>query len=291
MPTTRDARTFAAERFGVELDGRFAGWASAAAGGGAYGVLTEQDSAPDEAGAKRILGVRYEDIEIQFGARMGPALYEWLEQTLAQTASPRNGAILGLDFGGHTLSRLEFFEGSVSGVGFPSLDAGARKTANLTVKITPSRTKHQWAGEVSGTAPLPPDAVPVHRPLMRSNFRLQIDGLDCSKVSSVGALAVRTADRQQSTPNLSITLPQAGAESFYRWYEGYSMRGESSPEGERAGMLEFLSPDLQSALITLTIGGLGIFRVAAISNEPGTEEIRRVRAEMYCTTLSMRHSF
>src|SRR3954453_20080123 len=119
MPITPDARTYSAGHYGLELDGQFVGWANSAAGGGVYGVFAEGD-ARLETGAKRVPGAPDEDIQLQFGAAMGPALYDWLEQTLAHTAQPRNGAILTLDFLGHVVSRVEFFAGAITGVDFPA---------------------------------------------------------------------------------------------------------------------------------------------------------------------------
>ena len=278
----------------MELDGRFAGWAMSGKGR-ISSPPSEQGNRRDQKLVNDVTSLHSEDIEIQLGAEMGPTLYGWLGQTLAQTAAPRDGAILGLDFIGHVVWRLEFSRASVSSIVFPSLDASASADAYLTVKIAAATTRFEPVDTVGGAESPPPDATHALRPIMRSDFRLQIEGLDCSKVGSVNTLTATMTGRRQSTSNLSFTVAAASATAFHDWQRNRLDPGESLPKGDKAGTLELLSPTLQTALVTLRLGGLGVVSVAAVPNDTDVESIRQARVELFCTDpgfglVLLRHS-
>lgn len=79
-----------------------------------------------------------------------------------------------------------------------------------------------------------------------------------------------------------VTLPEANAEAFYNWHESFVIKGNNGPDEERSGTLEFVTPDLKEVLFTLELKNLGIFRLTPEKVEAGSENIRRVKAEMYC---------
>ena len=63
------------------------------------------------------------------------------------------------------------------------------------------------------------------------------------------------------------------------------IKGNSGQDQERNGTLEFLTPNLQDVLFTLDLRHLGIFKIAPEKAEAGGENIRRVKAEMYCEDI------
>jgi hypothetical protein len=62
------------------------------------------------------------------------------------------------------------------------------------------------------------------------------------------------------------------------------IKGNSGPGSERNGTLEYLSPDLQRVHFRLGFRNLGIFKLATLPS--GAEDVRSVRAEMYCEEIS-----
>ena len=74
-----------------------------------------------------------------------------------------------------------------------------------------------------------------------SNFRLQIDGLDCSKVTKIESFTVKQGvaskdigsarDSQKEPgklefPNLKITMAEVAAQSFIDWHENFRHQRE-----------------------------------------------------------------
>jgi hypothetical protein len=93
-------------------------------------------------------------------------------------------------------------------------------------------------------------------------------------------------DREPShleVPNLVVTLPEADAESFFAWHEDFVINGIGA---EKDGSLEYLAPSLGQTLFTVQFENLGIFKMTPEKVEAGSEQIRRVKAEMYCEAMT-----
>ena len=70
----------------------------------------------------------------------------------------------------------------------------------------------------------------------------------------------------------------------YAWLDDFVVKRYQGQE--RAGTLDYLTPDLKSALVTLHFSNLGIFKVAPEAAPSGAvSAIRTSRAEMYCEAL------
>ena len=63
------------------------------------------------------------------------------------------------------------------------------------------------------------------------------------------------------------------------------IKGNNGDDKEKGGTLEYLTPNLQEVLFTLTFQHLGIFKLTPEKVESGSENIRRLKAEMYCEDI------
>ena len=75
-----------------------------------------------------------------------------------------------------------------------------------------------------------------------------------------------------------------------KWHESFVIDGKNSTDQERTGRLQYLSQDLKTVLLTVNFTGLGIFKLTPEKVEAGSENIRRVRAEMYCENIQLEFS-
>jgi hypothetical protein len=74
---------------------------------------------------------------------------------------------------------------------------------------------------------------------------------------------------------------------MYDWLGDFLVRGNNSQEREKVGVLEYLTPDLKSVLLTLNLFGLGIFRAAPEAAAAGpSEQVRRTTVSMYCEAIT-----
>ncbi len=161
------------------------------------------------------------------------------------------------------------------------------------MKFSPEYTREvKAAGKLIIPKPSP------QKRFLPSNFRLEIDGLDCSKVSKIDSFTVKqsiVADPIGETrdvpnepgkldfPNLRITLAEAGAATWTAWFDDFVLKGNNDESAEKGGRIVFLAPDLKQELGRIELHNLGIF--ALRHPAPAAEAVSRVVAELYCERM------
>jgi hypothetical protein len=293
---TPDRRSFVSGRFALELDG-VAALVQSVEGGDAHSDVVEEPPGSDCTVRKHLANVKYEDITITCGTGMTSGFYAWLQSFFGCEPTRKDGAILALDFKSTERSRRTFTEGLLTEIGFPPCDGGAKDASLMTVKWSPEVTRRVKG---SGKAVSPCGGAKVQKKWLPANFRLTIDGLDCTKVNKVDAFTVRRKllespvgdqrdfGREPGTvevPNLVVTLPESQAQSFFDWHEEFVIKGNNGAEEEKDGKLEYLAPNLADVLFTIEFHNLGIFKLAPEKGEAGSDQIQHVTAEMYCEQM------
>jgi hypothetical protein len=282
-------RSYTAGSVGLEVDGARSA-VKEASGGAAYGEVVSEQLGPDHVTRKHIGAVRYEPISLKVGADMSKALMTWTSDTLNLKFTPRNGAILGLDGAAKEQSRRMFYNGLLSDIVFPELDAESKEAAYISLKISPEYTR---LAPASG-ATVSPAAVPAQKATMESAFRLSIDGLDTTHVSKIEALGVKLkigtdqvgvvreptkAAANLEIPNLVFYVSESHSDSIAKWHEDFVVKGNNGEDKEKSGRIDMLSPSGQ-VVYSLELQHLGITR---FTPEPvaATDAMRRIRVEMY----------
>jgi protein-L-isoaspartate O-methyltransferase len=296
-----DSRSYVSTQASLELDGVVSGLLKSSEGGEATAEVAVEKVGLDNVARKHIAGVTYTDLELRFGAGMSNDLYDWIAATLQRKSTRRNGAVVMADYNGKVQSRQEFFNSLISEIGFPACDAGAKDAAFMTMKIAPEYTRTGAASGQKTSSGAGYNKKSAH--FLPSNFRLTINGLDCSRVSKIDALVVRQkispfeigeardyAREPDSLeiPNLAFTIVDDDKNGLREWFDDFVVKGNSTVE--KNGTLEFLSANLKDPLFTLTFSNLGIFRLARQKVEAGSEKVRQLCAEMYCEQLALSYS-
>jgi hypothetical protein len=88
-------------------------------------------------------------------------------------------------------------------------------------------------------------------------------------------------------PNLSISVAESSAGTFYAWFQDMVLKGKVGDENERPGTLELLDQSMKTTLLTINFHHLGIFGFAPESADSAAEKIRRVKVEMYCEQITL----
>ncbi|MGH2721749.1 MAG: phage tail protein [Actinomycetota bacterium] len=286
----------------LQLEGEQPRAVMEADGGDAVGIVASEPSSTTPYARKHLDGVKYEDITITCGTGMSKAFYDWIAASFTTNDQRRSGSVVAADFNYKERSTRDFKEALITEVGMPALDAASKDAAKMTIKFSPESTRNTKG---SGAVVRPPVSK-AQKKWLPANFRLTIAGLEsaCAKVSKVEALTIKQSvasdpagdqlDNRKEPgkidfPNLKVTLPEAWAEPFFAWHGDFVVKGNSGDEKEKSGTLEYLTPDLSTALFTLSFKGLGIFKCAPEKAEAGSENIRRVKAEMYCEQITFKY--
>jgi T4-like virus tail tube protein gp19 len=290
---------YAAGKFAVDVDNAAAGLVLSVEGGHATAPVINERPGPDKIVHKHIGPVQFEDITIVCGTGMSKGFYEWIKAALDRKPARLDGAIHYCDYDGNIVSTLEWQKGLISEVGFPASDAAAKEQALMTIRIAPKSTRQKKA---SGKIDLSKYASVKQQRWLSSNFRLSIQGCEeaCKRVNRIDAFSIkqqildypsgeqRDYEKEPGNlevPNLVLTMAESHADEFYNWHRSFVIEGRSGQDQEKTGLLEYLSQDLKSVLLTLNFAGLGIFKLTPEKVEAGSENIRRIKAEMYCESI------
>jgi len=307
MPITKDGRGAVAGKFGIELDNIMAGWVGSAEGGHATSDVVVEKIGVDHLSKKHLAGVKYEEISVSCGTGMSKGFYEWIKSSFDHAYTRKNGAIITADYNYNEISRLTFFNALPTEIGFPALDASSKDAAKMSIKFAPEYTRVSSSGGGAVTSSTYKINAATQKKWLPANFRLKIDGLDegCSKVNKIEALTIKQKTVEnpvgelrdyQKEPtsvevlNLVVTLPESHSKAFSDWHESFVIRGDNGESAEKGGTLEYLTPDLKTVLFTLQFHNLGIFKLTPEKVEAGSEQIRRLKAEMYCEDIKFNFS-
>ncbi len=289
-------RTFVGGVFALELDGISAGFSRGIDGGAITADVIDEPVGPDGVARKHIGGVKYEDITVQAGFGMSKGIYDWIKASLDRAAPRHTLTAQTLDAKLNVASERHFFDALISEVVIPACDGSAKDPAYMTVTFAPESTRDTPPSGKSPGAP-PKDRQKTWLP---SNFKLTIGDLPCSRVNKIEALVIKqgvastaigeTRDYEKEptkveVPNLVITLPESVAKPFYDWHEDFVINGNNGPEAEKQGLLTLLSLDRKQELATISFTNLGIFKLTPEKVESHSDNIRRVKAEMYCEEI------
>ena len=80
-------------------------------------------------------------------------------------------------------------------------------------------------------------------------------------------------------------MAESHADDWYKWHEDFVIKGNCEEDKEKTGTLQYLSPNLKDVLFTLTLRHMGIFKLEAEKVEARSENIRRVKAQLYIESI------
>jgi hypothetical protein len=174
----------------------------------------------------------------QFGTGMSKSFYDWVSLCCQGMPVPKPGSLGTLNFQGKEIARVAWNSGQIGELGFPALDAASRNpcTIGITVDI-------RNAG-VAASSSVPSMRVQQKR-LLSCNFRLEIDGVEGSRVKTIGAFGLRHG--RPSGP-LVLTVSELHAGTFRAW--------QGAP-GAKNASLDYLAPNM-TPLLTLKFNNLTI---------------------------------
>jgi len=269
--------------FLLELDGQSVPVKSIEGGAAVGVVLTAAPAAGAHFREKHLSGVRFEPIAIAASSRRARPLFDWITTAWQGTLAQKNGAVIRANATGTPQAKREFVKATLVETIVPMLDGASRDPADFTVRLAPERTR-----DVTPPTSLPPVGPPTpgDATFMSANFRLNIVGLDCTRVSKIDSFTVKhnltPATGVPEFPNLRIELAAVSAGTWRTWFQSFVIDGHSSATDEKSGSLSFLNASFTTVLATINFSNLGIFRLENAPADPS-----RVVAELYCERMEL----
>jgi len=222
--------------FALELGGAQVGLVHSANGG-----EVSAEEIPDILGKGQLKEHHFRDLALEVGAGMSPAVYDWIASTWQGKYRLATGAVLTSNSSLEILARREF-TGTLSETTLPALDVASKEPAYLAFKIQLEDLRSVKGPAGSGSKV----STTGSKPWTRSNFRLEIPGLDCSHVTKIDAMTVTSGRDRIEFPHITLTLSD-GSESWRAWFQSLVIGNNDDKLGKN-GELVFLAPDMATEL-------------------------------------------
>jgi phage tail-like protein len=287
-------RSYVSGNFFVILDGVKCGYVKSIDGGGISAEVINEPAGPNTFVKKHIGQPKYEEFTLQVGFSMNKALYEWIAQSWNMKYQRKGGSVVALDYTLTPKSERQFTQALITETTIPAMDGSSKEPAYLTVKFAPEVIRYVAAtGSKTDFGEYGKNEQKVWLPC---NFKLEIAGLDCTRVNKVDSFTVKQAAVTNDVgnardyakepgklvfPNLKVTLAEETTDSWIAWHEDFVVKGNNDESREKSGMLTLLGPDRQKALLRIKFYNLGIFRLQPDKAEANADQVKRVTAEMY----------
>jgi hypothetical protein len=288
-----------ASQYLLELDGVVCGAVRSVKGGSATADVIGQVTRGPMGVTKKTLGPpHYEPIELEVPFGLDDHFYNWIQETWGGKPKAHDGALTIVTLDGAVLARREFFQALITSVTIPKLDATSKDAVLLTVELTPERTRDV---KVADDAQAPKSLVRKKVAASRRNFSVEIDGLECKEVVTVGALTVAGkaaadllgAEREPRMVGASVDFPSIRldtsarhADTWRDWFRSFVLDGRNGEEDEKNGRIRLLTNDLRTTIATVELHGLGIYRLDDDWTAAEVSQSRRVTVELYCERMS-----
>jgi hypothetical protein len=199
----------------------------------------------------------------------GP-LANLVSNTLVGPAKPVDVQLVAYDIGTSSpVNTMTVTGARLQEIDFPAADASSTAPLSFTVKFAPALTQPAAAAPKE-----PPVSSRVKAPLA-AYFKLAIDSLPGSYVTSVGPIAVTATEKGAQFPGLVVTYRFAAtAQGQQQLAQLQQWFASAQP---RNGTLTFMSADMKTAVLVEQFSGL---RVTGISTSAGTSVVSMAMSGM-----------
>jgi phage tail-like protein len=284
------ARTFTGQTLLLTLDGVVCGAVAAVDGGGIAASLVEVKEGGDTGPARKVIGsFDFEPLTVDVGLTLGHDLYDWIAATLSGTFARKDCSITAADAQLNAKSEQQCRNSLLTGVTFGAFDAASKDAVRLSLTIEPETVQDVPA---SGKA-APVGAAPKQKQALASNFRLELDGVDCTGVRRIDPFAVQlqVADKVAARvdfPNLRVTLADnAAAASWRAWATDFIVDGDRTAGREKSGAIVLLAPDLKTELGRVQLHGVGICGLQRSKRSADADAIPTLVADLFCQGMTV----
>jgi hypothetical protein len=291
---TAAARTGTQSRPALFLDGQLVGFPTTASGGAPFADVIEATVGQDGIAHKHLGGVKYEDIDINVGASMSNAFWQWLDASLApHGGSRKDGSVTSLDYNFNVVEEQSFNGAFITEIGMPALDGASKDAGSMHVRLTPDVTRTR-----KGSGKVAPPAAQRTKAWTTNDFRLELGGLDTTRVVRIEPMTftrkfveetVGETRGSTKTPtnlvvsNLVVTLDASGATAWTAWRDAFLLNGDKTQE--KSGRIVILAADMKNELFSFGLETCGIFKLENVPMAP-TDTVRRVQASIYCDAVT-----
>ncbi|HVK83261.1 MAG TPA: phage tail protein [Kofleriaceae bacterium] len=293
-------RPYAAGHFELAIDGhKTTAYLKSVDGGMLKGSVIDEPHGADIVRMKHLSLVEVEPITIDCGIAGAKEILTWIQASWKKEFSRRNGQITHANFDIYGTYEHEFFDALIQETTFPTLDGSSRDAAYLKVKVLPER--------VVSRKVMSDRLVPImgqkQKMWLPNAFRLTLDGLEeLQYVNKIESFTVKQGIKKFFTgedrfpqieptkidfPNLSCTMALDYAEGLLAWHDKYVRTGNTDPNAQKSGSIEFLTPDRKTTNFRINLFGVGIPNLQIMPSTANADQIKRVKFELFVERMEL----
>jgi phage tail-like protein len=280
-------------RFQVTCDGKFPGMVKKCSGGDASGEVAENKMGAHNLIKKHVTTIKYDDLTLEMGMGMSKWVWDWINASLNNNYQKKNWEYALADANGDIQMTKTLMDCLIKEFSLPKMEAKSKEPGYVTLKIQPQTTRIAagGGGKVKGDM-----GKNIQKMWHCSNFRLDIPGMDCTKIMSIDALTWKQAislnevgtEREYETvannmtqPDLKITMTAPTSKPWFDWYKKSVLEGHADETSELSGTLTFLHSNLKDELGHLEFSNIGIKKFSYGAAEAHGEGVMDVTVECY----------
>lgn len=292
-----EARSYTGGRFMLDIDGQVAGFIKKMSGGTIKGEVATHNLGPDIYQKKHLSTIAYDPFTVEVGTGMSKGFYEWIQASFDKGHVTKSGMLVAADFDYNAKSAREFMNAYISEVTFPALDGSSKEPAYMTIKFDPETIFYspgdgnKLQGNLDASA---------QKKWLCSNFRFNLGDLPCTRVAKIDSFtwkqgvikdevgAFRSPTKHAAkveVPNLKLTISMADIDPWAQWHKSFVIDGKCTDTDELTGSIEFLGPDLEEVLGTISLDHVGIISLEQAAAEANKEEVARFTVELYVESM------
>lgn len=291
-----DKLSFASGRFAFSVDGQFAGFVKKVNGGNIKGNVVTHNLGTSNIQKKHLATIEYDQLTFEVAVGQAQPVWEWIKASFDKNFQQKDCELIAADFNFKAQAVRTFVQAYIAEVGFPALDGSSKDAVYITMKIDPQTIAIAGGDQslIQGT-----ENANTKKALC-SNFRLDIDGLPCTRVAKIDAMTwkqkvakdevglFRNATKHAAAlevPNIKLTISMADWDPWMNWFKSFVIDGKCADGDEKKGSLTLLGPDMSEELLAISFDHIGIISMEQEAVEANKDSIARFVVELYCEEM------
>lgn len=262
-----------------------AGSVLAVSGGAVRAEVVAAAPQADGTTKKHLGQPRFEDLAVDLALPLSAPVEAWVSGFLAGQHPVRSGCVHEVAASGGGGAATCFSDARVVGVTLTDLDSSAGSApASLTLLIHATLLNRTQGG----TPPATSEGGKGRKGVTRSSFRLVVPGVDTTRLTRVGGVAVRIrGDGALESDPLSVEFHEEDAAPWRAWAVDFVIQGNSGEEAERQAELVLTEVGSNAVGLRLQFRGVGIASLASAPRKANQAQPVAVTAGLYFEGLSL----
>ena len=295
-------RTYTAGKFLLELDGTPTGYLQSFEGGNMVAELATHKMGPSNYEKKNVTTTKWGNVKFKTGAGMSKGVYEWMQAAFEMGVLYKSGAVTVADFNYKAQRRMDLMNMLMTKVTMPSFDASSKESAYFDIECAVEQVR--WMKE-SG-ADVRGNIGAKQKSWQVSNYRLELGGLPCSRVSKIEGLSWECKTTQDqvgeqreysihptstTVSDFTLSISMADLEPWAAKAKSWFVDGQCLESDEMSGSIQMLGPDMKTVLGEIQLMNVGFKEFEANPKlEAQTESVARFKVKCYAEQVKFKLS-